>query len=157
MALVILKKSKDGKKIPQIGKLIIENEVEIAANTAIDRGALGDTIIGQGTKIDNLVHIAHNLRIGKHCAIAAQVGFAGSVEVGDNVSIAGQAGFNGHIKVGSNTSVLGKAGVTKSTKDGQLLSGFPAVDHRQDIRFQAALRQVPKLLERIKKLEKAKE
>ena len=135
---------KGWEKIPQVGTLIIGDEVEIYSNVCIARGALGSTIIGSGTKIDNLTHIAHNCRIGENCAITGLVGFAGSVTLGKNVMVAGQAGFNGHITVGDNTVVLGRAGVTKDVPPNSIISGFPAIDHKEDLAFQAALRRLVK-------------
>lgn len=129
-------------KIPQIGKLIIEDDVEIYAGVCIARGVIGETRIGQGTKIDNLTHIAHNCKIGKHCLITAQVGFAGSVTLGDHVMVAGQSAFNGHITVGDNCVVLGKSGVTKSIPNNSVVSGFPAQEHKKELREQAKLRRL---------------
>jgi UDP-3-O-[3-hydroxymyristoyl] glucosamine N-acyltransferase len=131
-------------KIPQIGQVIIEDDVEIYANVCISRATLGQTIIGAGTKIDNLSHVAHNCKIGKNCAIVSLVGFAGSVTLKDHVSVAGQAGFNGHVTVGENTIVMGKAGVTKDISPNSIVSGFPAQDHRKEMEFQAALRHLAK-------------
>ncbi|OGH97752.1 MAG: UDP-3-O-(3-hydroxymyristoyl)glucosamine N-acyltransferase [Candidatus Margulisbacteria bacterium GWF2_38_17] len=148
--------NKTWKKVVQIGRVVIEDDVEIGANTAIDRGAIGDTVIGWGTKIDNLVHVAHNIKIGKSCAIAGQVGFAGSTTLGDNVSVAGQAGFSGHIKIGNGCTILGKAGVTKDLAENQLVSGFPARDHREEIAFVSRLRRLPETVKIIKKILKDK-
>jgi len=131
-------------KIPQIGKVIIEDNVEIYANVCISRATLGATIIGSGTKIDNLTHVAHNCKIGKDCAIVSLVGFAGSVTLKDNVYVAGQAGFNGHITIGENTVVLARAGVTKDIPANSLVSGFPAQDHRKEIEYRASLRRLAK-------------
>ena len=131
-------------KIPQIGTVIIEDDVEIFANVCISRGTLGATRIGAGTKIDNLAHIAHNCVFGKNCAITALVGFAGSVTFKDHVQVGGMAGFNGHITVGENTIVMAKAGVTKDTPDNAVVSGFPAVDHKEDLKIQAAIRKLLK-------------
>jgi len=130
------------EKNPQIGTVIIEDDVEIYANTCVARGTLGTTRIGAGTKIDNLTHIAHNCDIGKHCAITALVGFAGSVTFKDHVSVGGMAGFNGHITVGENTVVMAKAGVTKDIPPNSVVSGFPAIDHKKDLEIQAALRKL---------------
>lgn len=132
-------------KIPQIGRVVIEDEVEIYSNVCIARGALGETKIGRGTKIDNLTHIAHNCIIGESCLITGQVGFAGSVTLGKRVMVAGQVGFNGHITVGDNCVVLGKAGATKDIPQNSTVSGFPAQDHKKEMREQARLR---KLLEK---------
>lgn len=139
------------KKIPQIGRVVIEDDVEIFANTCIARAALGATRIGAGTKIDCLTHIAHNCDIGEHCAITALVGFAGSVTFGNHVSVGGMAGFNGHITVGENTVVMAKSGVTKDIPANSVVSGFPAINHRDDLEIQASLRQLPETLKMLKK------
>lgn len=131
-------------KIPQIGLLIIEDEVELYANVCISRGTLGPTIIGAGTKIDSLTHIAHNCKIGKNCAIVSLVGMAGSVTLKDRVFVGGQAGFNGHLTVGENTIILARSGVTKDLPANALVSGFPAIDHRADLANLAALRRLGK-------------
>ncbi|MDD5382609.1 MAG: UDP-3-O-(3-hydroxymyristoyl)glucosamine N-acyltransferase [Candidatus Margulisbacteria bacterium] len=137
-------------KIPQIGNVIIEDDVEIYANVCISRATIGSTIIGSGTKIDNLSHVAHNCKIGKDCAIVSLVGFAGSVTLKDHVYVAGQAGFNGHITVGENTVVMAKAGVTKDIPDNSVVSGFPAIDHKKDLEIQAILRKLPELYQKLK-------
>ena len=131
-------------KIPQIGSVVIEDNVEIYANVCIARATLGQTIIGEGTKIDNLSHIAHNCKIGKNCAIVSLVGLSGSVTLKDHVYVAGQAGFSGHNTVGENTLILARAGVTKDIGPNLVVSGFPAQDHRQEMAFQAALRRLAK-------------
>jgi UDP-3-O-[3-hydroxymyristoyl] glucosamine N-acyltransferase len=128
------------EKIPQIGSVIIGDDVEIYANVTVARGTIGDTVIGRGTKVDCLTHIAHNCKIGEDCAITALVGFAGSVTFGNHVSVGGQAGFNGHITVGENTVVMAKSGVTKDIPPNSVVSGFPAIDHKKDLEQQAALR-----------------
>lgn len=138
------------EKNPQIGTVIVEDDVEIYANTCIARGTLGTTRIGAGTKIDNLTHIAHNCDIGKHCAITALVGFAGSVTFKDHVSVGGMAGFSGHITVGENTVVMAKAGVTKDIPPNSVISGFPAIDHKKDLEIQAALRKLPEVIKKSK-------
>lgn len=145
-------KDKAWIKVPQIGRVIIGNDVEIGSNASIDRGAIGDSIIGDGTKIDNLVHMAHNTVTGKSCAITAHVGFAGSTELGDNVQIAGHAAFAGHLKVGSNTVVLGKAGVTKDIPENSVVSGFPAIDHRKDMAIQVNMRKLPEMSKNLKQI-----
>lgn len=141
-------------KIYQIGNVIIEDDVEIGANTCIDRGTIGDTIIKKGTKIDNLVHIAHNDIIGENCFIIAQTGISGSVEVGNNTTIAGQVGIAGHLKIGDNVVIAAKSGVTNDVADGKKMSGFPLYDHMEDLRIKMSLNKVPKLLKTVKKLEK---
>ena len=135
---------KEHIKIPQIGNVVIEDDVEIYANVCVSRATLGSTVIGAGTKIDNLTHIAHNCKIGKNCAIVSLVGMAGSVTLKDHVYVAGQAGFAGHLTVGENTVVMARAGVTKDAPANSIVSGFPAQDHQQEMAFQAALRRLAK-------------
>src|SRR4029079_179004 len=105
-------------KVPQIGRVIIQDDVEIGANTTIDRGALKDTIIGEGTKIDNLVQIGHNVVVGRHCVIVAQTGISGSTELGDFVVMAGQSGPSGHVKIGTGAQLAGTAHATKDVAPG---------------------------------------
>ena len=146
----------DGRleRIPQIGNVVLEDDVEIGANTCVDRAQTGSTRVGQGTKIDNLVQIGHNCRIGKHCAIAAQTGFAGSTSVGDGVKIAGQVGTRGHMHIGSGSTVAGQSGVWGDVPDGSMVSGNPARDHRETLRTEVMLRKLPKLLARVDALER---
>lgn len=138
------------EKIPQIGRVVVGDDVEIYANTCISRGALGDTKIGRGTKIDSLSHVAHNCEIGENCAITSLVGFAGSVKLGNHVTVGGQAGFSGHQSVGDNTVILARSGVTKDIPENSVVSGFPAVDHRKEMEVQALLRRLPQLLKKLK-------
>ncbi len=126
-------------KIPQIGKVIIEDEVEIGSNTTIDRGTFGDTIIGKGTKIDNLVQIGHNVKIGKNCIIIAQTGIGGSAEIGDNVIIAGQVGIVDHIKIGDGAKITAKSAVTKSVPPYAVYSGIPARERQKLLKALAFL------------------
>ena len=114
-------------KFPHIGKVIIDDDVEIASSCTIDRGSIDDTHIGNNTYIDNQVHIAHNVKIGSNCMIAGQVGFAGSCTIGNNVSIGGQAGVSGHLKIGNNVKIGGGSGVVKDIEDNQIVMGYPAV------------------------------
>jgi UDP-3-O-[3-hydroxymyristoyl] glucosamine N-acyltransferase len=123
----------------QLGRVIIEDEVEIGSNSAVDRGALGDTVIGRGTVIDNLVQIAHNVRLGRHCVVAAQAGIAGSAEVGDNVMIGGQAAIADHTKIGSNARIAAKSGIMRDVSNGETWGGVPAVPIRQWHRQTTAL------------------
>ena len=141
-------------KIEQIGNVIIEEEVEIGANTCIDRGTIGDTIIKKGTKIDNLVHIAHNDIIGENCFIVAQTGISGSVEVGDNTTLAGQVGVAGHLKIGNNVIIAARSGVTNDVPDGSKMSGYPLREHMEDLRIKMSMGKVPELVKKFKKLEK---
>ena len=117
-------------KFPHIGKVLIEDDVEIASGCTIDRGSIGDTIIGKNTYLDNQVHVAHNVKIGSNCLIAGQVGFAGSSVIGNNVSIGGQAGVSGHLRIGNNVKIGGGSGVVKDIKDNQVVMGYPAVPLR---------------------------
>jgi UDP-3-O-[3-hydroxymyristoyl] glucosamine N-acyltransferase len=149
----------DGRleRIPQIGNVVLHDEVEIGANTCIDRAQTGSTEIGRGTKIDNLVQVGHNCRIGMHCAIAAQTGMAGSTSVGDFVKIAGQVGTRGHMHIGSRSTVAGQSGVWGDVEDGAMISGNPARDHREWMRSEVMLRKLPKIVARIDALERERE
>jgi len=131
-------------KIPQIGSVMIEDDVEIFANVCISRGTIGATKIGKGTKIDSLTHVAHNCVLGAHCAVTALVGFAGSVTLKDHVSVGGMAGFNGHITVGENSVILAKSGVTKDIPANSIVSGFPAQEHAKEMKHQASLKRLVK-------------
>ena len=141
-------------KIPQIGTVVIEDDVEIGANTTIDRATISETLIKNGTKLDNLVQIAHNVVIGKDCCLAAQTGIAGSSQLGDRINIAGQSGVIGHLSLGENTIIYSKSAVTKDIPPGSQLSGIPARPHKQELRFQASIRKVPELLQEFNRLQK---
>lgn len=141
-------------KIPQIGGVIIGNEVEIGANVTIDRGTIHPTIIGNGTKIDNLVHIAHNVQIGEHCLIVAQVGVSGSVEIGDRVTLAGQVGIVGHLKIGNDTIVAARSVVMNNIEGKTMVSGFPAIEHKDQMRIMAAMKKLPEMLKQHNKNKK---
>ena len=121
-------------RTPHIGKVILEDGVEIGANSTIDRGSLSDTIIGKNTFLDNQVHVAHNVKIGKNCMIAGQVGFAGSCTLGDNVVIGGQAGISGHLIIGNNVKIGGGSGVINNIPDNQQVMGYPAVPLKEFIK-----------------------
>ena len=149
-----VKVGKKNLKLEQIGRVIIKDNVEIGANVSIDRGAIGDTVIGEGTKIDNLVHIAHNDIIGENCLIIAQVGISGSVKVGNNVTIAGQTGISGHLEIGDDVTIGAKSGVTNSIKPGSIVSGFPVKDHYEDLKIKVAMGRVPEIIKKVKELEK---
>jgi UDP-3-O-[3-hydroxymyristoyl] glucosamine N-acyltransferase len=140
------------EKIPHVGRCIVEGDVEIGANTTIDRGSIDDTVIGAGTRIDNLVHIAHNVRIGRLCLIMAQVGIAGSVHVEDGVVLAGQAGLAGHHTIGKGARIAAQAGVFGDVPAGETWSGYPARPHREALRAQAALFRLPSLIRGIERL-----
>jgi UDP-3-O-[3-hydroxymyristoyl] glucosamine N-acyltransferase len=143
------------RKIPQVGHCVIGSDVEIGANTTIDRGSIGATEIGSGTKIDNLVHIAHNVRIGENCLIIAQVGIAGSTTIGKYVTLAGQAGIPGHLHIGDGATVAAQAGVFGDLPGGQVYSGYPARPHKESLRAQAGLSRLPELTRRVEELERA--
>jgi UDP-3-O-[3-hydroxymyristoyl] glucosamine N-acyltransferase len=141
-------------KVPQVGTVVIEDDVEIGANVAIDRSTLGATIIRRGTKIDNLVQIAHNVVIGEDTVICGLVGVSGSVTIGDNVTIAGQVGMADHISIGSNTTVGAQSGVSKSLDGGQYYLGSPAVPIGLASRQYAVWANLPELSKRVRELEK---
>ena len=135
--------SSDGHvKVPQIGRVIIQDDVEIGANTSIDRGALKDTIIGEGTKIDNLVQIGHNVIIGRHAVIVGQVGLSGSCELGDFVVMGGHSGVVGHVKVGAGSQIAGSSHVNEDVPPGSRMGGTPAVPFREWARQLASIRRM---------------
>jgi UDP-3-O-[3-hydroxymyristoyl] glucosamine N-acyltransferase len=141
------------RKIPQVGGVVVEDEVEIGANVTIDRATLGVTRIGRGTKIDNLVHIGHNVQVGENTMIVAQVGISGSTRIGKVVRIAGQAGLAGHIQIGDKATIAAQAGVTKSVPPGSFVSGYPARPHRLAKKISACQARLPDLFKRVKELE----
>lgn len=140
-------------KIPQLGTVIIEDDVEIGANVCVDRATIGKTHIKKGTKIDNLVQIAHNVVIGENSIIVAQVGISGSTTLGKNVTLAGQSGVVGHIHIGDNAVVAARAGVTKNIPPQVCVSGFPAQEHQKEKKLKALIQRLPKLYELVKSLE----
>jgi len=142
------------RKMLQVGNVIIHDDVEIGANAAIDRAALGATVIGQGAKIDNLVHIAHNVVIGRHCLVMGQAGFAGSTRLGDYCVIASQSGIAGHLKLGNQATVGAKSGVMRDIPDKGTVLGIPAAPALQAKRQFIALQQLPDMLRRMRELEK---
>ena len=141
------------RKIPQVGNVELGDDVEIGANTCIDRAQTGTTRIGEGTKIDNLVQIAHNCKIGKHCAFAALTAMAGSTIVGDYVRVGGASTFKGHVTVGSNVTLGGKTEVWADIPDNSFMSGRPAKPHRDELRLQVLIQKLPKLFSRVDALE----
>ena len=142
------------RKVPQIGNVIIGDDVEIGANVTIDRGALGSTVIGKGTKIDNLVQIAHNVEIGEHCIVIAQVGISGSTKLGKYVILAGQVGLAGHLKIGNQVTIAAQSGVMNDIPDGEKWFGYPAQPDKDIKRQIIAQRKLPDLLKRVAELEK---
>lgn len=142
------------RKMLQVGQVIVHDDVEIGANAAIDRGALGSTVIGQGTKIDNLVHIAHNVVIGRHCLIMGQVGFAGSTQLGDYAVVASQSGIAGHLKLGRQSVVGAKSGVMRDVGEKETVLGIPAAPDKQTKRQWIAVQKLPELMQRLRDLEK---
>lgn len=142
------------RKVPQIGHVSIGDDVEIGANTTIDRGALGATVIGKGTKIDNLVQIAHNVEIGEHCLLVAQSAVAGSSKLGDQVVLAGQVGIAGHLKIGGKAVIAAQSGVMHDVPGGEKWFGYPAQPDKDSKRQIIAQRQLPALLKRVAELEK---
>jgi UDP-3-O-[3-hydroxymyristoyl] glucosamine N-acyltransferase len=137
------------RKVPQIGDVVIEDDVEIGANVTIDRATTGTTLVGRGTKIDNLVQIAHNVVIGENCILVAQVGVGGSTELGRGVTLAGQSGLVGHIEIGEGAVVAAQAGVTKSVPAGMTVSGYPAREHGQANKILASLQKLPELMKKV--------
>ena len=143
------------KKVPQIGNVVIEDHVEIGANTTIDRATMGSTVIRQGAKLDNLIQIAHNVDVGTCTVIAAQAGVSGSTKIGNNVMIGGQAGLVGHIQIADGSKINAQSGVSKSLKEPySAVTGSPAADYGSALRSQAVFRNLPELEKRIHELEK---
>ena len=141
------------KAIPQLGNVVIEDDVSIGSNTTIDRATMGSTYIRKGVKIDNLVQIAHNVDVGANTAIAAQTGISGSTKIGENCLIAGQVGIAGHLSIAPKTIITGRAGVTKSIKQaGQVIGGYPAINNAEYLKRSALIRRLPELFEQIKNI-----
>ncbi len=142
-------------KVPQIGRCIIGNDVDIGANSTVDRGTLGDTVIGAGTKVDNLVQIAHNVRIGRNCIIVGQAGMAGSVQLGEGVILGGQVGIADHVTIGDGARIGAKSGVFRDKPAGGAFLGSPALPQREALRLWSGLRRLHEIFQRIKNLETA--
>jgi UDP-3-O-[3-hydroxymyristoyl] glucosamine N-acyltransferase len=140
-------------KIPQVGTVVIEDDVEIGANVTIDRAAMGRTVIGRGTKIDNLVQIAHNVVVGQDSLLVAQVGISGSTRIGNRVTLAGQVGLAGHLNLGDNVLVGAKSGVMRDIPANEAMSGIPALPHKTWLEVQASLPRLPEIRRRLKALE----
>jgi UDP-3-O-[3-hydroxymyristoyl] glucosamine N-acyltransferase len=149
-----VKEGRKNLKIPQVGHVEIEDDVEIGANTTIDRGALDKTLIRRGVKIDNLVQVAHNVSIGEDSIIVAQVGISGSTKIGSNVTLAGQAGLVGHIKIGDNTLVGGQSGIMHDLPPNEAYTGSPAIPHRDYLKMSAVLPKVPEMRKMLLEMEK---
>ena len=141
------------QQIPQIGNVVLEDNVDIGANTTVDRATMGSTIIRKGAKIDNLVQIGHNTEIGSNTAMAAQVGVAGSCKIGDNVMVGGQVGFAGHLKVGNKVMIAAQSGVVGSVKEGSVLMGTPAFDSKEYKKSYLGFRRLPRILLRLQAIE----
>lgn len=139
-------------KIPQIGRVVLEDDVEIGANTCVDRATFGETRIGAGSKIDNLVQIAHNVQMGKGCLMASQSGLAGTTKVGNFVTFGGQSGSVGHINIGSKSIVYARGVATQPLAEGSQISGFPGRPHKEELRALASARKIPSLLKNVKKI-----
>ena len=146
--MVLIKVTKVILKFLYLGKVVIEDGVEIGANTCIDRARFEETKIGAGSKLDNLVQVGHNVRIGQNCLIVAQVGISGSVTMEDNVIVGGQAGFAGHLKVGKGAKTFGQAGITKDVEPGAFLKGNPALPFQLAQRIAILQRKLPDLFNR---------
>ncbi|MHC5067124.1 MAG: UDP-3-O-(3-hydroxymyristoyl)glucosamine N-acyltransferase [Planctomycetota bacterium] len=140
-------------KIPQVGIVVIGDDVEIGANTSIDRARFGQTVIGTGTKVDNLVQIAHNVHIGAHCIVVSQVGVAGSTTIGNHVTLAGQSGVAGHLTIGDQVIVAGQSGVTKNVPAKAVVQGNPAMELRRNQAKDVAIRRLPQTMATVKQLE----
>ena len=141
-------------RVPQIGNVVIEDSVDIGAGTAIDRATLGSTIIHKGVKLDNQIHIAHNVEIGKNTVIAAKTGIAGSTKVGENCMIGGQVGIVGHLVIGNRVKIQAQTGVGRNLKDDEAIQGSPALGHAEYNKAYVIFRKLPNLLKRLEELEK---
>lgn len=141
-------------KVPHVGNVSIEDDVELGANVTIDRGTTGSTIVGRGTKIDNLVHLAHNVVVGENCFLVAFTGISGSARIGNNVTFAGQSGSAGHLTIGDNCVFAAKSGVIGNVPANSFYAGFPARPHREWLRVEGAQQKVPDLLKKVRDLEK---
>jgi len=140
------------RKIPQLGNVVVQEDVEIGANATIDRGTIGSTVIGAGTKIDNLVQIGHNCRIGRGCLLVAQVGIAGSTTVGDRVILGGQVGIAGHLRIGDGAQIGAQSGIMADVDKGQVLFGYPARPHREAFKLQALYGRLPEMHAALKEI-----
>ncbi len=142
------------QKVPQVGIVVLEDDVELGAGTCVDRATIGETVIGRGSKLDNLVQIGHNVSIGAHGAISAQTGISGSCRIGDRVTMGGQVGIADHLTIGSNVKVGAKSGLHKDVADGSVLFGYPALDARESFRIAGALRKLPDMVRTLAQLQR---
>lgn len=140
------------RKVPHVGRCLIGNDVEIGTNSCVDRGSIDATVIGDGTKLDNMVHVGHNVRIGRACLLIAGVAIAGSVRIGDGVVLAGQVGVGGHVTIGDRAMIAAQGGVTSDVPAGETWGGFPARPQKQVMRGYAAMRRLPDLIKRMERL-----
>ncbi|MDP6570988.1 MAG: UDP-3-O-(3-hydroxymyristoyl)glucosamine N-acyltransferase [Candidatus Marinimicrobia bacterium] len=140
-------------KMPHVGRAILEDNVLIGANCCVDRGTLNDTVVGEGSKFDNFIQVAHNVQIGKNCVISGQTAIGGSTVLGDNITIAGQVGIIDHLTIGSGSVIAGKSGVFQSIEENSFVSGTPARPHKERLRQDAATNKLPDLLKKVRKLE----
>jgi UDP-3-O-[3-hydroxymyristoyl] glucosamine N-acyltransferase len=143
------------RKVPQIGGCVLGDDVEVGANANIDRGSIADTVVGSGAKVDSMVHLGHNVRVGRHVIVVAQVGVSGSTSIGDGAVLGGQAGIGGHLTIGAGARIGAQAGVTASVPEGATYSGYPARPHRESLRAQGGLARLPQLIARVRELERA--
>lgn len=141
-------------KVPQVGIVVIEDDVEVGANVGIDRATTGSTIVRQGTKIDNFVHLAHNVTVGENCLFVAFTGIAGSAKIGNNVTFAGQSGSAGHLTIGDNCVFAARSAIISDVPAGSFYAGFPARPHKEWLRAEASLHKLPDLLKKVRELEK---
>ena len=142
------------ERMPQVGKVVIEDGAELGAGTCVDRATTGTTVVGAGSKIDNLVQIGHNVKVGRHCALSAQTGISGSCVLGDGVTTGGQVGMGDHVKIGDGVMIGGQSGIVGDIEPGATLFGTPALDRSETFRIVAAMRKLPDLLRRVAKLER---
>lgn len=142
------------ERIPQVGKVIIQDGAELGSGTCIDRATTGTTVVGAGSKIDNLVQIGHNVKVGRHCALSAQTGISGSVVIGDGVTAGGQVGVADHVRIGDGVKIGAQSGILKNAEPGETLFGSPALDVSETFRIVAAMRKLPDLLRRVARLER---
>ena len=143
------------RKVPQVGGCVLEDDVEVGANSCIDRGSIGDTVVGRGSKLDNLVQLGHNVQVGPHCILVAQVGIAGSTRMGPGVQFAGHSGAAGHLEIGAGAQIAAKSATFRSIAAGEVVMGTPARPRAKYLRAQAVFMKLPELVKRVRALEKS--